>query len=168
MNLDEAQKKTVAGWIAEGLKLSEIQKRIGSDLGLNLSYMEVRLLVDDLKVVPKDTAPPPIPKLPESSPAKPGGAVPVQAPFPGSPLSATPAAGGLPGGSVAVSVDTVARAGAMVSGSVTFSDGQKAGWYMDQYGRLGVAPEQQGYKPSPADVQTFQAELEKELARSGL
>ncbi len=38
-------------------------------------------------------------------------------------------------------VDTVARPGAMVSGSVTFSDGQKGHWYLDQMGRLGVAPE---------------------------
>src|SRR5947207_9951079 len=63
MNLDEAQKKTVSGWIAEGLKLSDIQKRMASELGLTATYMEVRLLVDDLKLTPKDIEPTKTPDL---------------------------------------------------------------------------------------------------------
>src|SRR5436190_8177325 len=58
MNLDDAQKKKVTEWIAQGLKLSEIQKRLSDELGLRLTYMEARLLVDDLKLMPKDTEPP--------------------------------------------------------------------------------------------------------------
>src|ERR1051326_8793030 len=54
MNLDDAQKRAVTDWIAGGLKLSEIQKRAADELGLHLTYMEVRLLVDDLKLTPKD------------------------------------------------------------------------------------------------------------------
>ena len=54
ITLDESQRSTVAKWIGEGLKLSEIQNRLHSELGLRLTYMEVRLLVDDLKLVPKD------------------------------------------------------------------------------------------------------------------
>jgi len=55
MNLDDEQKRKVTEWIAQGLKLSEIQKRLGDELGLRLTYMEARLLVDDLKLMPKDT-----------------------------------------------------------------------------------------------------------------
>jgi hypothetical protein len=66
-----------------------------------------------------------------------------------------------------VSVDQIAKPGAIVSGKVTFSDGQKADWYLDQTGRLGVVPSQQGYKPSAADVQEFQTSLQAELARLG-
>ena len=58
MNLDDEQRKKVAEWIAQGLKLSEIQNRLGSELGLQLTYMDVRLLVDDLKLTPKDIEPP--------------------------------------------------------------------------------------------------------------
>src|SRR3989442_14518742 len=58
MNLDDTQKKKVTEWIAQGLKLSEIQKLLGDELGLRLTYMEARLLVDDLKLIPKDTEPP--------------------------------------------------------------------------------------------------------------
>jgi len=164
MNLDDAQKRTVADWIAQGQKLSEIQKRLADELGLPMTYMEVRLLVDDLKLTPKD-----------SEPAKPVE-LPGQAGAPGltTPAGETPekimAEEGSPppgAGNVSVSVDHLARPGAVVSGSVTFSDGQSAAWYLDQMGRLGLAPRQQGYKPSPADLQTFQVELQNELAKMG-
>jgi hypothetical protein len=67
-----------------------------------------------------------------------------------------------------VTLDQLAKPGAIVSGKVTFSDGQSADWYLDQTGRLGVVPKQPGYKPSPADVQQFQVALQSELARMGL
>ena len=54
MNLDEAQRAKVSRWIAEGLKLSDIQNRLAAEFGLRLTYMDVRLLVDDLKLTPKD------------------------------------------------------------------------------------------------------------------
>ena len=54
MNLDEAQKQKVAGWLEEGLKLSEIQKKLASEFGLSLTYMEMRFLLDDLKLKPKE------------------------------------------------------------------------------------------------------------------
>ena len=126
--------------------------------------MEVRFLVDDLKLTPKD----PIPQKsePAATPA-PTPAVPLP------PASAT-AVEPLPveptptvGGNVSVTVDAVTRPGAMVSGNVTFSDGQSAGWYMDQMGRLGVVAKTQGYKPSAADVQAFQQALEAEFSKLG-
>ena len=158
MKLDDAQNKKVSAWIAEGLKLAEIQKRLGAEYGLNLTYMEVRLLVDDLKLVPKDPAPPKPDKLP-SLPAA-GGVLPEAG-------GASPAPpGGL--GKVGVSVDTLARPGALVSGNVTFSDGQSAAWHLDQMGRLGLVPKQPGYKPSAADLQSFQQTLEAELGKLGL
>jgi hypothetical protein len=64
-------------------------------------------------------------------------------------------------------VDHLAKPGAIVSGQVTFSDGQTADWYLDQTGRLGVAPKVTGYKPTAADVQQFQAALQAELAKLG-
>ena len=67
-----------------------------------------------------------------------------------------------------MSVDQITRPGAIVSGKVTFSDGQTADWYLDQTGRLGVVPKQQGYKPSAADVQNFQIALQQEVAKMGL
>ena len=152
MNLDDAQRKKVGEWIGQGLKLSEIQTRITSELGLQLTYMDVRLLVDDLKLMPKDVEQP-----------KPAivGANPAPAPASNSKSPSTRP------GSVSLSVDQLARPGAMVSGKVTFSDGKSAEWYFDQAGRLGLLPQEQGYRPSPADLQQFQAALDGELSKMG-
>jgi len=158
MNLDESQRQKVAAWIADGAKLSDIQSRLASELGLNLTYMEVRFLVDDLKLTPKDPEPPKVVEPPAA--AKPAAA---PATLPGAAAPLPPA-----GGKVSVSVDQITKPGTIVSGKVVFSDGQQADWYLDQTGRLGVAPKQVGYKPAATDVQQFQAALEKEITRLGL
>ena len=72
-----------------------------------------------------------------------------------------------PDGGVSVKVAAVARPGALVSGNVTFSDGNGAEWHLDQMGRLGLSPKQPGYKPSPADLEAFQIELQEELQKLG-
>lgn len=156
MNLDESQRQKVAAWIADGAKLSEIQTRLLSELGLKLTYMEVRFLVDDLKLTPKDPEPPKV-AAPVPEAAKP--AEKKSTPPPTEPAGAK--------AGVSVTVDQLARPGAIVSGKVAFSDGQQAEWYLDQTGRLGVVPKQQGYKPTAADMQQFQAALQSEIARMG-
>jgi len=158
MNLNEAQKKTVSEWIAAGAKLSEVQSRLGAEFGIRLTYMEVRFLVDDLKLRLQDPEPP--------KPATPPPAAPAASPT--TPVAPEAADAGAPlGGQVSVAVDKIARPGALVSGGVTFSDGMNADWYLDQTGRLGLVAKQQGYKPSPADVQQFQMALEREMAKMG-
>jgi hypothetical protein len=147
MNLDDTQRQKVAAWINEGLKLAEIQKRLENELGLRMTYLEVRLLVDDLKLKPKD---PP-------APAKP-------APKPEDALLPPPPAPG----KVSLTVDQLARPGALVSGKVKFSDGKTAEWILDQAGRLGLVPSEKGYKPAAADVQEFQVALQQELQKLGL
>ena len=160
MNLDDAQRKTVAGWIADGMKLSEIQNRLSTEMGIRMTYMDVRLLVDDLKLTPKDPEPPaPPPQLAKAPEAPAPGEPDLDAPIPGDPLAGA--------GKVSVSVDKLARPGALVSGKVTFSDGNQAEWHLDQTGRLGLIPQTQGYRPPPSDVEQFRAALEAELAKIG-
>ena len=169
MNLDDAQKRKVTEWIAEGLKLSEIQKRLGDELGLRLTYMEARLLVDDLKLIPKDTEPPRPLEL-SGKPVDQGTNASVAGAEPSEETAESLTEGELPkpgAGNVTVKVDQIARPGAVVSGSVTFSDGNTAAWYLDQFGRLGLAPKKQGYKPTPTDLQQFQTVLQNELAKMG-
>jgi hypothetical protein len=165
MNLDEAQRKTVTEWIGQGLKLSEIQNRLSSELGLRMTYMEVRMLVDDLKLVPKDLEPPkpPVSVLTAATPQS--GTPPAGEALASSPDAASPAPAT---GSVSVSVDQIARPGAVVSGKVTFSDGNTATWFFDQAGRLSLGTQKQGYRPPPADLQEFQAALDAELNKMGL
>lgn len=153
MQLDEQQKKKVTQWINEGQKLSEIQTRLEKELDLRMTYLEVRMLVDDLKLKPKDPEPPAQPKQPE--PEQPAAAA-EAAPEPGIP------------GNVKVSVDQIARPGALVSGKVTFSDNKTAEWFLDQTGRLGIVPPEKGYKPSQEDLQAFNVELQSEFQKLGL
>jgi hypothetical protein len=65
-------------------------------------------------------------------------------------------------------VDELARPGAVVSGQVTFSDGNTAAWQIDELGQLRLAPQQTGYRPPPADLEQFQMALETELSKLGL
>lgn len=159
MNLDEGQRKTVSEWIEQGLKLSEIQTRIGKEFGLSMTYMDVRFLIDDLKLKPKDVQPPaPVAIAPAKQPA---GAAPAKAASPAAPDNEPPFGG------VSVTVDQIARPGAVVSGKVKFSDGKGAAWLIDQMGRPGLIPDEQGYRPSQADIAEFQMQLQDELARMG-
>ena len=162
MKLDDQQKALVAQWIEQGSKLADIQTRLAAELGIKLTYMEVRMLVDDLKLVPKDLRP----VLPPEPPANPQSPLTTKAVAPEEqlPPPAAPVAGF---GSVSVSVDQIARPGALVSGKVKFSDNQTADWTLDQTGRLGLAAQQKGYRPIPADVEQFQVALQKELAKLG-
>ncbi|MGA2175874.1 MAG: hypothetical protein ABSH38_12920 [Verrucomicrobiota bacterium] len=151
MNLNETQRQRVAAWINEGLKLAEIQKRLETEFGLRVTYLDVRLLVDDLKLKPKD--PPPPPKPPPPPPDESEDLSPLASPT---------------AGKVSVTVDQLTQPGALVSGKVKFSDGKTADWFLDQTGRLGLAPAQKGYKPAPADLQEFQRALQNELQKLGL
>ena len=180
MTLTEPQSAALASWVASGLKLSEIQKRLNADFGLNLTYIEVRFLVDDHKLTlkdierPKDLAttlntPPPASTAPNPPPAPSPFLTtppPIQAPTTtASPLPEPqdPASTG-----VSLTVDQVTRPGTVVSGNVRFSDGQVANWYLDQMGRLGLVPTQKGYRPPQQDIEEFQLALERELARLGM
>ena len=167
MNLDEAQRAKVVEWIAQGLKLSDIQNRLMSEMGVTMTYMEVRFLVDDLKLTPKDPEPTKPLDSPLAAPAAPpasGARPPAERPG-AQATNPTPPAGG-PGG-VSLSVDQLTRPGAVVSGKVTFSDGITAAWQIDQAGQLGLIPSKPGYRPPPSDVQPFQMALENELSKLG-
>jgi len=168
MNLNDAQKTSVVEWITQGMKLSEIQRRINSEFGIVMTYIEVRFLVDDLKLTPKDPEPP---KPVELAGRQSGGDSTIAGPAPlkgEADKGMSEANRGVPpGGGVSVKVASVARPGALVSGSVTFSDGNSAEWHLDQMGRLGLSPKQPGYKPSPADLEAFQIELQDALQKLG-
>src|SRR5216110_2324506 len=100
MNLDEAQRKKVGEWIAQGLKLSEIQNRLISELGITMTYMDVRLLVDDLKLTPKD--------IEVTKPAPSALTAPAASSQPQTQGAPAPPSPGAPAGGVSVVVDQLA------------------------------------------------------------
>lgn len=167
---NDDQKRAIGKWLEEGAKLSEVQKRIEKEYGAVMTYMEVKLLVSEINVLPKDAPEPVASKLTAAGAPAPAPEAATRGAAPG-PAGKTPAAAPAeqkpaPAG-VQVAVDQLAIPGTMVSGTVTFSDGQSANWYMDQMGRLGLKPKQAGYRPPAGDVQQFQVALEAELARLG-
>lgn len=165
MKLSDSQKQQVSAWLEQGLKVADVQKRMATELGVSMTYMEVRFLLDDLRLNPKDPEPPKEPAPAASAIAPAGGAVAgVGGPVP---PPAADAMGAAAFGGVKLAVDTLARPGTVISGKVTFSDGQTADWYLDQMGRMGVVPAQKGYKPSQQDVMDFQEQLQVELQKLG-
>ncbi len=169
MDLDETQKAAVREWIGAGLGLSEIQSRLGAQFGVNLTYMEVRFLVDDLGMVPKDAEPAVAPAgASELSASSAETAAPENADsLHNAELAADVAKGEIDSeGRVSVTVDQITRAGAFASGRVTFSDGKGAVWSLDSLGRLGLSPDEPGYKPPKEEVMEFQMELQKKLSGS--
>jgi len=161
MNLTDIQKTEITKWIADGAKLAEIQSRLATEFGMKLTYMEVRFLVDDLNLVPKDPERAKEPEL-KPEPEAPKSSVPTPEHEPEA-LPQPPKGGG----NVSVSMDQIARPGALVSGKVTFSDGQNAAWTLDQMGRLGLSADQKGYRPAPSDLEQFQIALQNELGKMG-
>jgi hypothetical protein len=142
----EDHKLEIAKWVAAGMGLSDVQKKINSDFGIVLTYMDVRFLVDDLDLTLVDPKKPALPKVEES-------------------VSDIPSLDdqSVGGGGVQVEVDGVTPPGAMASGSVVFSDGESKKWSVDQFGRLAMTGGSPDYKPSDQDVMEFQQQLEQSL-----
>lgn len=157
--LTEEQKAQVRKWLEQGLQLPEIQSRLESEFGVRTTYMDVKLLVSDLQVLPKD------PEPLDRQNKKPAQAAPAKGAQEGK--NATEEQDKPGRGRLSVTMDEIAKPGAVVSGSVTFSDGKKANWYVDEYGRLGIATAERGYRPTEADMREFQIALEQELTRHG-
>ncbi|MCX8109232.1 MAG: hypothetical protein N3G20_10550 [Verrucomicrobiae bacterium] len=155
INLTEEQKAKVRAWLEQGLKLSEIQSRLDTEFGVRATYMDVKRLVSDLQVLPKD---PEVPVQVAKKTAQPESDK-------GANKETRKTEKAL--GRVTIKTDDFPRPGAIVSGSVTFSDGKTAAWYIDEYGRIGVAPSEPGYRPTESDMREFQVVLEQELARQG-
>ena len=65
------------------------------------------------------------------------------------------------------SLDRIVRPGAMVSGTVVFSDGVKANWSLDQMGRLALGADRKDYRPSAEDIQAFQQAITAQLRKAG-
>lgn len=147
-NLTPEQTEQVSAWIAEGLGLSDIQKRLKDELDVNLTFMDVRFLINDLA-------------LKVNSPTKEEQE--EQLP-PDAPLDALDDEDA---GGVTVEKDSVMRPGYAASGTVKFSDGKTAKWFIDPMGQLGLEPPESGYQPPEEDVEEFQVKLRSILQGPG-
>lgn len=144
MELSAEQKNQVREWIAANESLSGVQERLKQEFGISLTYMEARLLMSELEVVPAEKV--------------------VEEPVEDAVDEAEEAeaeAEGAGNGQVQVTMDQITKPNFLVSGRVKFSDGKGAAWYLDHSGRLGLDVDEEGYRPSEEDVMAFQQQLRK-------
>lgn len=127
---------------AEGATMSDLQRHLKEDLGISITYMDTRFLILDLGI-----------ELIEETKAEEKKEEEKPAP--------------VPTGEVTVTMDTLTLPGALVSGKVTFSDGETAVWMLDQSGRPGLDPDTPGYRPSQEDIMEFQVQLRALIQKSG-
>ncbi len=153
MKITAEQRQQVAEWVASGANLSEVQRRLEEAFNLRMTYMDVRFLIDDLEIELPDTKPEP--QKAENA----EGAELLDA-------DGTSSTGGK--GKVSVTIDKITRPGALISGTVVFSDGTKASWLLDQMGRLGLDGVSRDYRPSEEDMTAFQQELSAAARKLGL
>jgi len=156
MQLNDAQKDAVRKWITEGCGLTEIQKRLNDEFQLPVTFLDLRFLILDLGLAIKD----------QEKKADVGmDLAKAAAGRPNAEAAETEPAGA---GGVSVSLDRIVKPGAVISGTVQFSDGVSASWMLDQLGRLALDAGKPNYRPSPEDVQAFQAELRNLLQNHGM
>lgn len=159
MNLTDQQKETVKKWVAEGKGVSEIQRLLSSEFGIDMMYIDVRFLIDDIGAQ--------IPSSGENAADSAQEASPVDAEGPQSGSAGENEAQaenpGESSGGVRVTVSPIQRPGAVMSGDVVFSDGGMAEWVLDNSGRLGLNPSTPGYTPPQSDLPEFQQKLREAL-----
>jgi hypothetical protein len=165
MSLTPEQLSQVEAWAEAGANLNEVQTRLRDQFGISLTYLDARLLMLEVGVRLKDKPRAPEPEAaPAVEPASADAGVDAGEQEATSPQSAELPAGG---GSVIVEADQITMPGAVLSGKVTFSDGQQGMWYFDQMGRLGLANVPKGYRPPEQDIPEFQKHLDQIMQRAG-
>jgi len=157
-SLSPEQISQIQAWADEGDGFPEIQKKLRDDFEIRITYLETRFLLEDLKIELKP-APVAEPEPEVVADEAPAGDEPVED-------------GNLPDddgtGTAKVSIDALLRPGAIISGKVDFGGGNIASWWLDQMGRLGMDPMENGFRPSESQVLAFQDELRAVIQKSGL
>lgn len=154
MTLTSEQREAVCAWVAGGDSLSDVQKKLRSEFDLQMTFFDVRMLVMEIGATLKD----------REAQVEADDVTKAKLPTKAAETQQKP----IPTGAVGITVDTIqVIPGALVSGGVTFSDGEKGKWYFDQMGRFNFEANTIGYKPSAEDARTFQQMLQQELSSRG-
>jgi len=143
----EERDRFIAQKLDAGMSLSEVQSLLAKEHGINMTYLELRLLVADLKVNWK----------------KQDKVVAVDKKATSLDLAEPPKSQSR----TKVTVSKLVRPGAAMSGDVEFASGAKAEWVLDAMGRLGLHPKPGSSRPTEEDIQEFQVELQSKLGGGG-
>lgn len=149
--------KIIADKLNEGLSLSEVQRYLADEYGENLTYFDLRLMAAELDVDWEQQD--------EVSGAAEGAGKIIDENPSQQEQAATAEGAESPAdsGGTQVSIDKVTRPDAVMSGTVSFSSGAKAKWFIDHTQQLRLAPEPGSEKPTQDDIVEFQQELQRLL-----
>ena len=160
-SLSDDQISTIKAWAESGDVLADIQRKMNDDMEIKVTYLETRFMLEDLKI---ELLPEPEPEpeeedsTEEASPEAEDGEA-----------ADDPADEKIPTEDEAVvSIDKIQKPGALISGKVTFAGGLTTPWWLDQMGQLGMEPFDEDFKPSEAQLMSFQKELQAAIQKSGL
>lgn len=145
----EEQIKTVQSWADLGDNLSEIQKKLASEMDVKVTYMELRFLLDDLRVKLKEDEV-------EETTEEDSEEDPPESPE-----------AGPQGDEVQVTISALQRPGALISGSASFAGGETAEWWLDQTGQLGMKAQNESFRPNQEQMMAFQKELQQAVQSKG-
>lgn len=177
MQVTEDQKKTIGEWIQSGADLGKIQQSLKEEFGLNLTYLDTRFLLGDLEleviqeeeqevIDPEESISEEKDSSEVSNEEEPESKSEEEESLPDDPekeeVNENRTA------NVNLTLDSLTQPQCVISGKVTFSDGKRASWYIDQIGRLGLNPDEEGYNPTQDDLAVFQSELRDVLSKQGL
>lgn len=157
-SLTDDQIATIRNWADQGDELSDIQKKLADEMEVRITYLETRFLLEDLKIELK-----PI-EEPKSEPEE--GIAEKAIPEPEESLTEEPSPADEE--EVSVTIDQVLRPGALISGQAMFAGGKSMAWWLDQMGQLGVDPSDPDFRPSEAQLRTFQIKLQQTIQQSGM
>ncbi len=182
--LTDEQTAAVRSWADDGADLPMIQKRLGDEFEVHLTFMDTRFLIADLGIELKaeeedeeeeEAAAEPAVEEAVADAAPEAEVYTDQSENPQDEASGAdaPAEGEVdpaaaPMEKVTVTISELQRPGMMASGNVTFANGQVAEWYLDQMGQLGMNPTDPGFRPSPQQMLAFQQELQRVAQQKGM
>ncbi len=147
--VNEQQLAAIKAWAAEKVDLNGIQKKLQSEFGLHLTYMEVRFLMLDhgIELVTETEKGTPEASSPDAQQQTMQETSPVEQ-----------------SGKVRVELDDLQLPGTLLSGKAHFPGGAEGAWQIDQLGRFGWS--QLSGTPSADEMQSFQQELTALLRRA--
>ena len=137
--LSPEQVRSIRDWAEEGLDLNAIQKWLHEDLGIKLTFMDTRFLLQDLDIQIRQ----PEPEPQAEQPAELSGA-------------AAPPASLL--GKTQVTVDEITPPHALMAGKILFRSGAQGVWDIDRTGRINW--DATLGEPTADDLREFETELQ--------
>ena len=146
--------------LAKGTGLSELQTMVNEKFQTHLTYMEIRIIASELQVDWNATDPKAIAAAKEKAKKEEEAKAAEEAARLAAENGEVPETDA-PGKCV-VTLNKVNPPGVLASGTVTFSGGSTADWYVDQNGRPGLG-NLKGDQPTQQEAEEFMMELQKIL-----